>query len=108
MSKAKGDALADRLKAAADARLALLAKFRPKPAIEDPLFDQRAALQAAELKDVRAERGKARAAVRKVASEAAAGVAASAEARARPKRSKTPAEAKDQRDARYAARKSRQ
>lgn len=103
---AKGAGLADRLKTAAQARQALLAKFRPKPAVVDPLFAERGVEAAAELKVVRAERQAART-VRKAAADA---VAAETGQRAERKRAKVPteAEAKDRRDARYAARKSRQ
>ncbi len=110
MNDTKGAGLADRLKTAAEAKQALLAKFRPKPAVADPLFAERGVEAAAELKAVRAERQAART-VRKAAADAvAAETAAAAGQRAERKRAKAPteAEAKDRRDARYAARKSRQ
>jgi hypothetical protein len=109
MAETKGGALADRLKTAAEAKQALLAKFKPKPAVVDPLFAERGVAEAAELKAVRAERQAARA-VKKGAAEAiAADAAVQADQRAERKRAKapTPAEAKDKRDAKYAARKSR-
>ena len=101
MNDTKGAKLADRLKTAAEAKQALLAKFKPKPAVADPLFAERGVEEAAELKAVRAERQ----AVRAVKKEAAA----VAGERAERKRAKAPteAEAKDKRDAKYAARKSR-
>ena len=46
----------DRLKAAAEAKKAMLAKFQPKPAVTDPDFDNRHAEREAELERVRAER----------------------------------------------------
>ena len=39
----------DRLKASAEAKKALLAKFQPKPAVQDPDFDKREEQRAAEL-----------------------------------------------------------
>lgn len=106
MNDTKGAGLADRLKAAAQAKQALLAKFRPKAAVVDPLFAERGLEAAAELKAVRAERQAGRT-VRKAAADT---VAAAADQRAARKRAKAPteAEAKDKRDAKYAARKSRQ
>jgi hypothetical protein len=109
MNETKGAKLADRLGAAAQAKQALLAKFKPKPAVADPLFDARGVEAAAELKAVRAERQAVRSAKRVVADTAAADVAAAADQRAERKARKAPteAEAKDKRDAKYAARKSR-
>lgn len=69
MNETKGARLVDRLKTAAEATGALLAKFRPKAAVEDPLFAERAALKAVELKGVRADRSAAKAAVKRVAAE---------------------------------------
>ncbi len=109
MQDTKGAKLADRLKTAADAKQALLAKLRPKPAVVDPLFAERGVAAAAELKAVRAERQAERAAKRGVAEAAAAQVQAVSDQKAARKKAKAPteAEAKDKRDAKYAARKSR-
>jgi Family of unknown function (DUF6481) len=46
----------DRLKAAAEAKKALLAKFQPKAAVQDPNFEGRHAEREAEREKVRAER----------------------------------------------------
>jgi hypothetical protein len=46
----------DRLKAAAEAKKAMMAKFQPKPAVTDPDFDNRHVEREAELERVRAER----------------------------------------------------
>ena len=46
----------DRLKASAEAKKAMLAKFQPKPAVQDPDFDKREAEREAERERVRAER----------------------------------------------------
>jgi hypothetical protein len=109
MHETKGAKLADRLKTAAEAKQALLAKLRPKPAVADPLFAERGVEAAAELKAVRAERQAVRAVKKGVAEAAAAEVLAAADQKAARKRAKAPteAEAKDKRDAKYAARKSR-
>jgi len=110
MNETKGAKLADRLKTAAQARQALLAKFKPKPAVIDPLFAERGVEEAAELKAVRAERQAVRTVKKTAANAVAAEAAAVADQRAERKRAKAPteAEAKDKRDAKYAARKSRQ
>jgi hypothetical protein len=110
MNETKGAKLADRLKTAAQAKQALLAKFKPKPAVVDPLFAERGVEEAVELKAVRAERQGVRADKTEAATAAAADAAAVAGQRAERKRAKVPteAEAKDKRDAKYAARKSRQ
>ncbi|MFZ0270033.1 DUF6481 family protein, partial [Caulobacter sp.] len=50
MNETKGAKLTDRLKTAAAAKQALLAKFKPKPAVADPLFAERGVEEAAELK----------------------------------------------------------
>jgi hypothetical protein len=108
MHETKGATLADRLKTAADAKQALLAKLRPKPAVADPLFAERGVEAAAELKAVRAER-QAERAVKRSAAEAVAAeaLAVSDQKTVRKKAKPTEAEAKDKRDAKYAARKSR-
>jgi hypothetical protein len=46
----------DRLKASAEAKKAMLAKFQPKAAAQDPEFDKRHSEREAELERVRAER----------------------------------------------------
>ncbi|SFJ53536.1 DUF6481 family protein [Caulobacter sp. UNC279MFTsu5.1] len=109
MNETKGARLADRLKTAAEAKQALLAKFKPRPAAADPLFAERGVEAAAELKAVRAERQAVRAVRKAAVDAAAAGALALAELKAARKRAKAPtaAEAKDKRDAKYAARKSR-
>jgi hypothetical protein len=46
----------DRLKASAEAKKAMLAKFQPKAAVPDPDFDSRLAEREAERERIRAER----------------------------------------------------
>ena len=60
----------DRLKASAEAKKALLAKFQPKPAVQDPDFENRHAEREAELERVRAERAAEREAKKQAALDA--------------------------------------
>ncbi|MBS0410978.1 MAG: hypothetical protein JSR86_13760 [Proteobacteria bacterium] len=68
----KGATFSDRMKTSAEAKKALLAKFKPKPTVQDPLFDQREAMRQAELERVRTERAEAKAAAQQAAEEAEA------------------------------------
>lgn len=107
-----------RRKSAADAKAALLAKFKPRTTSMDPLFADRATLRAAALKTVRDARSLAKAAARQAAADnaqaivdAEAALAAEALSAKRGERKErkalSNAEAKAKRDARYAARKAR-
>lgn len=107
-----------RLKTAADAKAALLAKFKPKAASTDPLFAERATMRTQALIEVRAARAAAKAAVKQAAAdlevaqiEAQAAMDAEALAAKRGERKErkalSAADAKAKRDARYAARKAR-
>ena len=118
MKDMKGSGLDDRLKAAADAKAALLAKMKPKPTVTDPQFAERGAMREAELKAVRQARADDKEAARQAAAEAAAAaedVVLAAEAAAlelkrgerKERKQLTKVEAKAKRDARYAARKAR-
>jgi len=109
---------AERLKTAAEARKALLAGFRPKPAAAPVDFQPRAVTRAAQLADVRRSRAEDRAArqqaaaaeleARRLAADAAAADALDAKRGERKERKAlTKAEQKAKRDARYAARKAR-
>ena len=60
------------MKAAADAKKAMLEKFKPKPTVIDPDFDQREALRLAELEKVRLARAEAKAQAKARQEEAAA------------------------------------
>ncbi|WP_269714685.1 DUF6481 family protein [Caulobacter sp. NIBR2454] len=108
----------DRLKTAAAAKQALLARMRPQASQVNPQHDDRAELKAAELAAVREERATARAAKKQATAEAEQAVldaqAAADEAALTAKRGErkerkalSNAEAKTKRDARYAARKAR-
>ena len=118
MSQIPHTEFADRQKAAAEARQALLAKFRPKPTVVAPEAPDRAAVRAAELARVRTERREASAAKAQAAAEAAEAVRLALEADAaaaldakrgelKERKALTKAEAKAKRVARYAARKAR-
>ena len=118
MRDLKGSALTDRLAAAAESKAALLAKLKPKPTVVDPLFAERAAMKAADLKAVRDAReiekalAKQAAAYRVAAAEADVAAAEAAELAdkrgARKERKQlSKEEAKAKRDAKYAARKAR-
>lgn len=104
----------DRQKAAAEAKKAMMAKFKPKPAVQDPNFVSREAEKQAELERVRAERAEARAAAKIAAAAAeAARRAARAELEAndlesqraarRERKAMAKADQRAARDARYAA-----
>lgn len=109
---------AERLKTAAAAKQALLAKLRPRPTQTDPQHSERAQLRAAELVAVRQDRSDAKATKKQAAldaqeavlqAQAASEAAALEEKRGARKERKalSNAEAKAKRDARYAARKAR-
>lgn len=118
MSSAPQDAFQDRLKTAAAARLALLAKLQPRPAIRAEQPIDRDQERRAALVQVRAERAQAREVRRQLASDA---LAADAQAQAdreaaelaakrgqrKERKALSAAEAKARRDARYAARQAR-
>ncbi len=72
MSFATQTSFNDRLKAAAEAKKAQLAKFKPKPANPDPNFHEREAIRQAELDAVRQRRLAEKEAARKAAEEAEA------------------------------------
>ena len=109
---------ADRLKTAAAARTALLAKMRPKPTLTDPRPEERGAQRTAELEAVRQERTEAKTARKQAAADA---VQAAEEARAaaeaaaldakrgerKQRKAMSNADAKAKRDAKFAAYKSR-
>ena len=88
MSDLPNTGFADRLKTSAEAKKALLAKFKTRPTVTDPLFAEREAMKAAELERVREERAKARAAEKQAIADAeqasASRTACSASATRRP------------------------
>ena len=119
MRDLKQTGFTDRLTAQQEAKKALLARFKPKPAAPDPEFDRLAEKRAAEKEALRrqhelakaeARREKAEKEAARMAAEQAAQEAVEAEKRAERKVRKqlTKEEQKARRDARYAARKARQ
>lgn len=119
MNEVQRTGFSERLKTAADARKALLANFRPKPAVTAVEFQPRAERRKAELEQVRLDRAEAKAAKKQAAldaleaarqtDEALAAAALDAKRGERKERKAlTKAEAKAKRDQRYAARKARQ
>lgn len=105
MRDLKNNSFSDRAKSSAEAKKALLAKFKPKPTVRDENFEERKAAQQAELERVRAERSAERKIKREAAAKAAA-IRAEEEAIDREARELAlKAAQKAARDARYAARK---
>jgi hypothetical protein len=118
MKATKQTDFAERLKTAAEAKQALLAKFTPKAAVNDPQLAPRADRLADELARVRQARAEAKAAKQQAAAEAAEAARLAEEALAanamdakrgerKERKALSKAEAKAKRDARYAARKAR-
>lgn len=114
-----GSGFSDRLKRAAEAKQALVAKLRPRPTVTDPQAPSRASLRAAELEQVRHARAVAKAEKKQAAADAVEAARLSVEAleaaaldakrgERKERKALTKAEAKAKRDARYAARKARQ
>ena len=119
MALSEPDSRLDRLKKSIEAKTALVAKFKPKPASTDPEFETRAAERVVALDLVRQGRIDAKEAKKQAAEQAKQDArdndlnAAQAELDAKRSERKerkalTKAEAKAKRDDRYAARKNRQ
>lgn len=119
MRDLKQTGFSDRIATQQEAKKALLAKFKPKPAAPDPEFERLAEKRAAEKEALRRQHDLAKAEERRQKAEAEAArlaelraieEAAEAEKRAARKERKqlTKEEQKAARDARYAARKARQ
>jgi hypothetical protein len=99
---------AERRAAASEARQALLAKMKPKPAIAAPNFESRQERRARELEKVRAARAEAKAADRQKAVDREAAALEAKRSERRERKALTKVEQKARRDAKYAARKARQ
>ncbi|HEV7158280.1 MAG TPA: DUF6481 family protein [Caulobacteraceae bacterium] len=99
---------AERQAAASEARKALLAKMKPKPAVAAPDFESRQERRAKELERVREERALSRAADRQNAVDREAAVLEAKRNERRERKALTKVEQKARRDAKYAARKARQ
>ena len=107
---------ASRLKTAAEAKKAMLANFKPKPAVTDPNFIEREARKAAEIERVRQERADAKAAkleaarlaaeaVRQTDEEIEAATLAAKRDERKARKAQAKAEARAKRDARSSGRK---
>jgi hypothetical protein len=79
MNEFQKTGFAERLKTAAEARQALVAKLKPKPTVTDPRFEDRAARKDAELAQVRADRAAARAAAKQAVADSEAAALEAAE-----------------------------
>lgn len=119
MNETQKTAFGERLKTAADAKKALLEKFKPKATVTDPNFESRDAAKKAELEQVREARAEAKVAKAQAQADAEAARIAADEAvtaaaldakrgERKERKALTKAEAKTKRDERYAARKARQ
>src|SRR5947209_19939706 len=98
---------AERLASQAEAKKALLAKLKPKPAVQAENFESRDEIRRRELEAVRAKRAEEKE-VARLAAEAREAAELEAKRAARKKRKQlTATEQKAKRDARYAARKAR-
>jgi hypothetical protein len=107
MFEAKKAGFSDRLATQAEAKKALLAKFKPKAAAPDPNFVPRDVIRANELEAVRAARAEAKEAMRQKQLEAEEAELAAKRADRKERKALTKAEQKAKRDARYAARQAR-
>jgi uncharacterized protein YlxW (UPF0749 family) len=107
MRDLKKNSFNDRAAASLEAKKALLAKMKVKPTVTAPVVPDRAAIKAAELAELRAQREAERTEKRRIAAEADA-LRAEVEAFDNETRElETRAAQKAARDARYAARKQR-
>ena len=97
----------DRLSAQAEAKKALLAKLKPKPMVQAPVFESREAIRARELEAVRAVRAAAKEESRQAAEAVRQAELDAKRDERKERKALTKAEQKARRDAKYAARKAR-
>ena len=102
-----GTSFADRQTASAEAKKALVAKFKPKPTVVDPQFEERRLLRELELEELRAKRASERLARREESARKEAEQRALEAEIAEAMELELRAKQKAARDARYAARKQR-
>jgi hypothetical protein len=107
MKQPKFGSFADRQAASAEAKKALVAKFRPKPTVVDPEFEARRLQRELELEELRAQRSAEREAKREESAKRAAERQALEAEIAEAMELELRAKQKAARDARYAARKQR-
>ena len=99
---------AERLASQAEAKKALLAKLKPKPAVQAENFESREEIRRRELEAVRAKRAEDKEAARLEAEARELADLESKRAARKERKALTAAEQKAKRDERYAARKARQ
>ena len=107
MKQPKFGSFADRQAASADAKKALVAKFKPRPTVVDPEFEARRLQREIELEELRAQRTTERQAKRQESAKRAAERHALEAEIAEAMELELRAKQKAARDARYAARKQR-
>ncbi|HEY2708065.1 MAG TPA: DUF6481 family protein [Caulobacteraceae bacterium] len=107
MKPPKFGSFADRQAASAEAKKALVAKFKPKPTVVDPEFEARRLKQQVELEELRIQRALEREAKREESAKKQAERQALEAEIAEAMELELRAKQKTARDARYAARKQR-
>jgi hypothetical protein len=107
MKPSKLGSFSDRQAASAEAKKALVAKFKPKPTVVDPQFEDRRLQRELELEEVRAKRAAERQAKREESARKDAERQALEAEIAEANELELRAKQKSARDARYAARKQR-
>jgi hypothetical protein len=107
MKPSKLGSFSDRQAASAEAKKALVAKFKPKPTVVDPQFEERRLQREIELEELRALRGAERSAKREESARKEAERNALEAEIAEAHELELRAKQKLARDARYAARKQR-
>ena len=98
---------ADRLTAQAESKKALLAKLKPKPAVQAAVFESREAIRERELETVRAARAEAKEQSRLAAEARLEAELEAKRGERKERKALTKAEQKTRRDTKYAARKAR-
>jgi hypothetical protein len=107
MKPSKLGSFSDRQSASAEAKKALVAKFKPKPTVVDPQFEERRLQREIELEELRAQRNAERATKREESARKEAERHALEAEIAEAHELELRAKQKLARDARYAARKQR-
>jgi hypothetical protein len=107
MKEVKQSAFADRLQLQADAKKAMLAKFKPKPTVVADNFVDRETRKAEEREAIRVARAEAKQAAAQAKLETEQATLDEKRRAIKERKALTAAEQKARRDARYAARKAR-
>ena len=107
MKEVKFSGFSDRLQLQAEAKKAMLAKFQPKPMVNDPDLVDRATRKEQEREAIRIARAEAKEAAAQAKLEAEQAQLDEKRRAIKERKALTAAEQKARRDARYAARKAR-